>query len=77
MKIKARKNHEVTSIHAQRLGSLHQLWQPLLGFADKNGGGERHAALAGRPEGGTHQLVDGVLLVGVGHHHAVVLGSLE
>lgn len=68
---------EVTCIDAQRLGALHQLRQPLLGLADEYGRGERHAALAGRPEGGAHQLVDGVLLVGVGHHHAVVLGSLR
>ena len=45
-----------------------------LAVADHDCGGERHAPLPGGPEGGADELVDGVLLIGVGHDDAVVLG---
>ena len=51
------------------------LGQPLARLAHQHGRGERHAPLARRTEGRAHQLVDGVLLVGVRHDDAVVLGA--
>ena len=38
---------------------------------------DRHAALAGRAVGGADQRVDGLVEVGVGHHHHVVLGAAQ
>jgi hypothetical protein len=39
--------------------------------------GQRHAALAGRAEGGAGEVVDHLVEVGVGHDDAVVLGAAE
>ena len=36
-----------------------------------------HAALAGRAVGGSHQGVGGLVEIGVGHHHHVVLGTTQ
>lgn len=66
-----------TCIHSQSLGSLHQVRQPAPRLAHQDGRGQSHAALPRCPEGCTHQLVQSVLLVGIGHHHAMVLGSLK
>jgi hypothetical protein len=49
----------------QRVGHL---------VADRHRHRDRHAALAGGPVGRTHQRVDRLVEVGVGHHHHVVLG---
>lgn len=70
-------NIEVTCVDTQGSGALHQLWEPFTRLPDKNSSGESHTALASCSEGCTHELVDGVLFVGIRHHHAMVLGTLK
>lgn len=65
-----------TCVHSQRFGAFHQLWEPIARLPDKNSSGEGHAALASGSEGSSHQLVDGVLFIGVGHHYTVIFGTL-
>lgn len=57
------------------LGTLNKLGQPLLGLANEHNGRKSHAALASGTKGGTSKLIQGVVLVGVGHNDSVVLGS--
>lgn len=52
-----------------------EVGDPVLRVADKDGGGERHAALAGSAKGGARELVERRLLVRVREDRAVVLGS--
>ena len=54
---------------------LRHLLDPVPGLAHHHRRGKRHASLTSRSEGCTHQLIDGVLLVGVRHDHPVVLGA--
>ena len=54
---------------------LGHLLDPVPRLAHHHRRGERHAPLSGRSEGRAHKLVDGVLLVGVRHDNAVVLGA--
>ena len=53
---------------AQRVGGL---------LADRHHDRQRHAALAGRAEGGADQVIDRLVEVGVGHDDAVVLGAAQ
>lgn len=57
------------------LSTLNKLGQPLLGLANKHDGGKSHAALTSGTKGGTGKLVQGVVLVGVGHNDSVVFGA--
>uniref|UniRef100_A0A3B4ZY84 Basal body orientation factor 1 n=1 Tax=Stegastes partitus TaxID=144197 RepID=A0A3B4ZY84_9TELE len=66
-----------TCIHAQSLGTLHQLRQPAPRLTHQDGCGQSHAALSRCPERCAHKLVQSVLLVGIRHHHTMVLGSLQ
>jgi hypothetical protein len=47
------------------------------GRPDRDGGRDRHAALAGRAEGRRDEVVGGEVEVGVGQHDRVVLGAAE
>ena len=51
--------------------------QPVVRLADRDHHRARHAALAGRAEGGADDAVDGLVDHGVGHHDHVVLGAAE
>eukprot|EP01022_Parablepharisma_sp_SALTPOND_P021543 TRINITY_DN427_c0_g3_i1.p1 TRINITY_DN427_c0_g3~~TRINITY_DN427_c0_g3_i1.p1 ORF type:complete len:877 (-),score=398.28 TRINITY_DN427_c0_g3_i1:14792-17422(-) len=51
--------------------------QGIAGAAHRHRHRDRHAALAGRAEGCTHQGIHGQLHVGIGHHHHVVLGAAQ
>ena len=65
----------MAGVDLELLDLLDQVGYPVLGLAHEHGGGERHAALAGGAERRAHYLIERVLLVRVGHHHAVVLGA--
>ena len=52
---------------------LDDLRDPLSRVTHQNDHREGHAPLASRAEAGTDHTIDGVILVGVGHHNAVVL----
>ena len=54
---------------------LSDVMDPFLGLSNEDGGCQCHAALTCSSKGCAHQLVDGVLPVGVGHDDSVVLGS--
>ncbi|MNZ71769.1 hypothetical protein D3C78_901350 [compost metagenome] len=62
-------------VDLEGLGLLDQLRQPGLGLADQDHHRQRHAALAGGPEGGADQVVEGLLLVGIRQDDGVVLGA--
>ena len=64
---------------AQRLDRRDQLLAQRVGglVADRHDHRQRHAALAGRAEGGAGEVVDDLVEVGVGHDDAVVLGAAE
>ena len=54
---------------------LGNLRHPVLGLAHHHRGGQRHAALSRGAKRGPDKGVEGALLVGVRHDHAVVLGA--
>ncbi len=64
---------------AQRFDRRDQLFAQRVGglVADRHDHRQRHAALAGRAEGGAGKVVDDLVEVGVGHDDAVVLGAAE
>ena len=66
---------QFTSVDFEFPGALNELGQPLLSISDKNCGAEGHTPLTSSAESGTDKLVEGVLLVGVGHDDAMVLGA--
>ena len=57
------------------LGSLNDLWNPVLCFTNHDGNSLGHASLSGGSEAGTDHSVDGIVLIGVGHNNSVVLSS--
>ena len=62
----------------ERLGALNKLGHDLVShIAHQHGDRNRHAALAGRAIGRADQTVHGLVQVGVGHHHHVVLGAAQ
>mmetsp|Transcript_60668 Transcript_60668/g.161212 ORF Transcript_60668/g.161212 Transcript_60668/m.161212 type:complete len:200 (-) Transcript_60668:852-1451(-) len=65
----------VPRANRQLLGLLSQVRNPGLRITHKDRGGERHAALSSCTEGSTTQVVQHCLLVRIGHHHTVVLGT--
>lgn len=56
-------------------GALGDLGHPVLGLADHDERAESHAALAGSAESGTGDGIESVVLVAVGQHGGVVLGT--
>jgi hypothetical protein len=66
---------QITSVDFEFPGALDKLGQPLLSLSDKNCSAEGHASLTGSAKSGTDKLVESVLLVGVGHDDAMVLGA--
>ncbi|KEH14699.1 hypothetical protein GY15_02625 [Delftia sp. 670] len=64
--------------HLQRLGALDQARQQLVGHvAHEHSHADGHAALAGRAVAGADQRVHGLLDIGIGHDHHVVLGAAQ
>ena len=64
-------------VNFELLSTIHDLWDPVPCLPHEHCRGERHAALACSTKGSTHQLIDGVLLIGIRHDHTVVLSTLQ
>lgn len=62
-----------TAIDVESFGSVGNIVNPALGVADKDDGGESHAALASSTESSTCNCVDSGISVAVGKHGSVVL----
>lgn len=64
-----------SAVDVQGFGPLDHLREPVLGLADGDERAQSHAALAGRTEGGAHNGVQALVLVGVRKESRVVLRS--
>jgi len=64
-----------TDTDLELLGFFDQIGDPILGFTDKDGGGQGHASLSSGTKSSSSQSVQSFFLIGIGEEDTVVLGT--